>query len=145
MRSLLTALGLVAVLVMPARAQSDPTIWTRQVRAQLAQNQAVAGLVGMTLSHDILVGSLTEGYYDSHTAVLQAGVDYIITAVCDNDCGDIDLKLFRGATLVGSDIAADDRPVIRVVPPYTRLYTILAIMTSCGVSPCRYGIAIYAR
>jgi hypothetical protein len=145
MRSLLTALGLVAVLVMPARAQSDATPWTRQVRAQLAQNQAVATLAGMTLSHDIFVGSLAEGYYDSHTAVLQAGVEYIVTAVCDNDCGDIDLKLYRGVTLVGSDMAADDRPVIRIVPTYTRLYTIRVIMTSCGVPPCRYGLGIYAR
>jgi hypothetical protein len=145
MRSLLTALGLAIGFVMPARAQ-DGSVWAREVRLQLAQNAAAVQLLeGMTLSHDVFQGWLRQGYYSTHTAVLQAGTVYIVTAVCDRDCSDIDLRVFRNGTLVGSDTEEDDRPMVRVAPLVTRLYTIRATMAACSDSPCYYGIGIYAR
>ena len=76
----------------------------------------------------------------------KGGVNYVILGVCDNDCSDLDLRLFDpNGREVASDLLTDDNPVVNVTPRRTGTYTVRAIMTTCSSQPCRYGIGVYGR
>jgi hypothetical protein len=101
------------------------------------------------VEHDVeqpYLGQLREGQNTSWTVRLNAGTEYRIVGVCDNDCSDVDLKLFNPAgTMVDEDIETDDVPVLSITPPATREYTIRAIMATCSVNPCRFGVGYFGR
>ena len=137
------AVGMVGVLVAAAPPQDR---WEQQVRTllQRASNTTASG--GYVETHDAKMGSLREGQNTEWKIRLNAGTEYRIVGVCDHDCSDFDLKLFNVAgTTVSEDIETDDVPVLSITPPATREYTIRAIMATCSVSPCRYGVGVYGR
>lgn len=144
---MLRALTLLVVLVCaPAVAsaqvrkldQFEQTVY-RQLRAY------ESALDAAELTHEVWLGSLRDDARESVTVELEGGVDYIILAVCDEDCDDVDLRLYEGTNLVDEDVAGDDYPVVGVTPSSTRTYRLEPMMASCSVSPCRYGVAIYSR
>jgi len=143
-RTVILSAAALSLLGVTGRAQAQPDQWTRQVNSLLSQAAGVATSNGMSRTHEPYVGSLRTGASSSHTLQLNAGTSYSIIGVCDNDCSDFDLRLFdpRGRE-VDSDLLTDDQPVVDVVPPVTGTYTVRAIMTTCSVQPCRYGIGVY--
>ena len=137
------AVGVVGVLVAAAPPQDR---WEQQVRTLLERASSTTANSGFVQTHDPSMGQLREGQNTSWTIRLNAGTEYRIVGVCDNDCSDFDLKLFNSAgTMVSEDVETDDVPVLSVTPPATREYTIRAIMATCAVSPCRYGVGVYGR
>jgi hypothetical protein len=77
---------------------------------------------------------------------LTAGRSYIFQGACDQDCTDVDLELLdaRNTSLV-SDVATDDRPVLRYTAPRTADYTVRVWVAQCTVEPCYVGLRSYAR
>jgi len=120
--------------------------WEAQVARLLSQAASMATDNGMRRTHTPYIGSLREGATYNHTLQLNGGTAYSLIGVCDNDCSDLDLRLYdANGREVASDVLTDDTPVVNVTPRRTGTYTVRAIMTTCSSEPCRYGIGVYGR
>ena len=140
----LALLAVLACVPSVASAQiSKLEPFLRTVHKELNRYEDQFDLRDMT--HEIWTGQLREEEKVSLTVPLEPGEDYVIMAVCDEDCDDIDLRLFSGTTLVDEDVEVDDYPVVQVKPTAARSYRLEVVMESCDTSPCRYGVAIYAK
>ena len=136
----LAAVGAALLSAAPAAAQ--PGV----VRTQLDSAVSLMGNEGFRPQDDFVTGTLAAGEDEEFELELEGGKTYIIVGVCDNDCSDLDLRLFDpNGREVASDLLTDDNPVVNVTPRRTGTYTVRAIMTSCSSEPCRYGIGVYGR
>lgn len=140
-RAVTVALLAVAA-ASPANAQDR---WEQQVRTQLERAGTLTGSSGYVQTHGPWIQSLRAGQNQSWSIRLEGGVEYRIVGVCDNDCRDFDLKLISGGTTVAQDVAVDDVPIVTFTPAVTREYNLQAVMVTCSVNPCRYGVAAYGR
>ena len=77
---------------------------------------------------------------------LDRGRAYVIVAVCDSDCKDVDLRLLDNRRReIDRDVERDDYPAVAVEPERTDRYTVRAIMAASSAAPCRYGFGVFAR
>ena len=135
----------VAVLLVPAAAAAQNQ-WQRTVRNQVSEHGDFLSNRGYTLSGDVFDGSLRNNYYEDLTIKLQPGTSYGFLGVCDQDCHDIDLRLFDpDGDEVASDLRTDDWPIVSIAPSYSGTYTLRVVMASCSKDPCYYGIGVYTR
>jgi hypothetical protein len=144
-RTLAAALALSASALTAAPAHAQDT-WERQVTRLLGQVASVATDNGMTLTHEPWIGSLNDGTSERHTINLRAGTSYALVGVCDNDCTDLDFRLYdANGNEVAEDVATDDTPVITITPRRSGQYVLQAVMADCRADPCRYGIGVYGK
>ncbi len=95
-------------------------------------------------------GSAAEGSSNSHSLTLSAGEDYLIYAVCDQDCGDVDLFLYDpSGSLVASDTsvqAHDDFPTANAdfefEAPLSGTYRLEVKIYGCTTSTCYYAAEV---
>lgn len=142
----------VAIALLSSAVFLTPTVvlanrFTDQVRLQLMQAAVALGLANnYTLTHNPYVDSLGDGGSDSLTLNLQAGTSYAIVGVCDEDCGDIDLRLYDAkGNFIDSDTSSDDNPVVTVTPRWTSNFQVQVKMASCSNSPCYYGVGAFGQ
>lgn len=92
------------------------------------------------------VGQLTEGASAPYTMQLNAGTEYTIVALCDEDCSDINLSL---TDMYGNEIAADmnddDYPLITLTPPWTGRFQANAIVQTCSANFCYFGLGVFSK
>jgi hypothetical protein len=144
-RTLFAALALAAATLAARPAHAQDT-WERQVIRLLGRAGSVATDNGMSLTHEPTLGSISNGASERHTINLEAGTAYVLVGVCDNDCADLDFRLFdSNGNEVASDVATDDTPVISITPRRGGRYVLQAVMADCRADPCRYGIGVYGR
>jgi hypothetical protein len=75
---------------------------------------------------------------------LDADVSYLFAGVCDEDCSDLDLRLYdETGTLVDADVESDDGPKVRVTPKHSATFRLRVTMARCTDSPCYFGVAVY--
>ena len=135
----------VAVLLLPARATAQNQ-WQQTVRNQVSEHGDFLSNRGYTMSGDVYDGDLKHSYYEDLTIKLQPGTAYAFMGVCDQDCHDIDLRLFDpDGDEVASDLRTDDWPIVSISPSYSGTYTLRVVMASCTKDPCYYGIGVYTR
>lgn len=143
--ALIAAVGMTLAVASTAAASTQDE-WAQQVRRLLARVSSTASQRGMSLTHEPYIGSLPDGESSLHRIQLQGGHTYALIGVCDNDCTDLDMRLYdRDGDEVDSDVQNDDTPVVSVTPSRTATYTVRAIMANCNAAPCRYGIGVYGR
>jgi hypothetical protein len=137
---------LVAALLAPAAASAQDSRWHLQVSNQLDRYGSALSDRGYQVSHDLRKGSLNDDEGEYFTLELDAGRAYAFVGVCDEDCTDLDLRLFGpdGAE-VDSDLEADDYPVVEARPSRTARYRVKVIMATCSTSPCFYGVGVFAK
>ena len=71
---------------------------------------------------------------------------YWIVGVCDEDCSDFDLAVKNmDAEVVGSDLLADDAPIVILENARRSAYQIQSIMADCSMDPCLTGVRVYRR
>jgi hypothetical protein len=135
----------IAVLLVPAAATAQNQ-WQRTVRSQVSEHGDFLSSRGYSMSGDVFDGNLKNNYYEDLTIKLQPGTSYAFMGVCDQDCRDIDLRLFDpDGDEVASDVRNDDWPIVSVMPSYTGTYTLRVVMASCSKDPCYYGIGVYTK
>ena len=136
---------IVAVLLVPARATAQNQ-WQRTVRSQVGEHGNFLSNRGYTMSGDVYDGNLKNNYYEDLTIKLQPGTSYAFMGVCDQDCHDIDLRLFDpDGDEVASDVRTDDWPIVSVSASYSGTYTLRVVMASCSKDPCFYGVGVYTK
>lgn len=133
--------GVLLAAPAPALAQSR---WREQVNSQIDQASKILREKGFEKT-DTYDGTLNNEASESLTLSLRAGRQYALVAVCDNDCSDIDLRLYDNDTEVDSDIQNDDKPVVMVAPRGDGKFRLKIIMAKCATSPCFYGVGLFAK
>uniref|UniRef100_A0A8J6ZXF8 Uncharacterized protein n=1 Tax=Desmonostoc muscorum LEGE 12446 TaxID=1828758 RepID=A0A8J6ZXF8_DESMC len=121
--------------------------WVDSLRAQLIRTGVALDLGGnYELTHDPFVDQLSRNQSNYITINLRRGIDYGIVGVCDQDCRDIDLKLYdEDGNLIDSDINSDDKPAVRVRPRWSAQFKIKVTMARCRANYCYYGIGAFGR
>jgi hypothetical protein len=126
---------------IPAQAQ----LWQQQVTTRLERASSTAASGGMRSVLSPMTGSLRTGTNATHTVQLNAGTQYMLVGVCDDDCTDIDLVLLDpSGAQIGADLDRDAIPVVQVTPSRSGTYSVRASMPSCSSQPCFYGVGVYA-
>jgi hypothetical protein len=137
---LLLALALT-LLASPLAAQGD-----QQVRSQITLAAAALDGEGYRSTHTVATGWLRDGYYRDLTVTLRQGVEYAIVGSCDEDCDDLDLKLYdENWNLIDEDTGSDDHPVVEVTPNWTGTFHVRVLMEDCTASTCKYGVGVFGR
>ena len=138
---LVASVGLLAVVVGPVEAQ-----WQEQVNTQLRQMQAVLEERGYQRSGEVQTGATASGDTESISLTLRGGQEYVIVGVCDDDCSDLDLRLYdRGGNELAEDIELDAWPILEYAPSASGDFRVQVVMVTCSVSPCFYGVGLFAK
>lgn len=140
------AAALIALtLIAGPTASAQPALrdyLTRQFDNQEPDNvdqgfaRAVGPLAGMLASSSAAQLPLT----------LRAGQVIRVVAVCDQACGDLDLRVLnpRGE-VIASDVRSDDHPVVDLSAEMFGQHTIEVSMIDCSAPRCRYAVNVYTR
>lgn len=109
--ALVVAAGLAAPQAAPAQSR-----WREQVNVQIDQAAKLLRERGFEKT-DTYDGSLNHDASESVIIPLRAGRQYAVLAVCDNDCTDLDLRLYNSDDKeLAADIETDDAPVVTIAP-----------------------------
>ena len=136
-------LAVLGSMFSPVSAQDR---WEVQVKRQLrTQAQVLNVIVDGELENAFapFLRSMRRNQYQDITYRLVEGVTYIFTGACDEDCSDLDLKLFSDSTNIREDLDPDDNPTLVFKPAWTGIYRLRVIMVNCTREPCRYGIGAF--
>ena len=139
----LLAGGLATVPVVAQQQQTNQ--FEQQVRKQLDGVGETLKSKGFELTYQVFTSSLKDGASEMVTFRLRRGVRYALAGVCDQDCGDLDIRLLDpGDKEIARDVEKDDVPVVEVLADKTGEYTLKVEMAECADEPCAYGVAVYA-
>ncbi|HET6764245.1 MAG TPA: hypothetical protein VFH27_11255 [Longimicrobiaceae bacterium] len=141
-KGLQIAAGLCIALVAAPAATAQGR--AGNVSRQMAHAQELFAGHGLRPAGRGLTGTLEEGEEATLRLQLTAGVQYVISGVCDNACSDFDLRLADAAgNAVAEDVETDDTPIVRFTPQRTGVYVVSGVMSGCSQDPCHYGIGTY--
>jgi hypothetical protein len=91
-------------------------------------------------------GRLRNGNSGTHSMTVVGGNSYVLFGQCDNDCTDLDLKIYDpNGTLLMQDVAVDDHPTLEFKAYTSGQLRVEAIMARCNVNPCFYGLELLSR
>jgi len=137
-------------LVLPGAvlAQSDRDAVLSQLDV-VRDKSAESGwrVASNTLGGGTVVGQLS----NAGTVVLElnltSGMQNMVDAGCDNDCSDLDLRVYTGDgnTLITEDVADDDVPLVTFTPSASGRYLLLISMPKCSTPVCWFGFRVYEK
>jgi hypothetical protein len=147
MRSRLPLLGVALVLGALGVSAQDSDALIRQLSTRMAEPARTLQDSGFTMMDGVaLLGSLRARTYEDKTMRLEAGRQYIVVGVCDDDCGDMDLIVSdAGGREITADREDDPMPIVAIVPERTGDYTFRVQMYECRVEPCAYFVQPFGR
>ncbi len=132
-----------AAVQMP---QAGQNVYQQQILDRLGQVEQAFVAQGFQQIAQPVTGQLPAGQYQNWPITLNAGGDYRIIGVCDNDCGNFDLILYdENNNLISQDVLADATPIVSVAPNWNGPFTVQAVMQNCTVQPCYYALVLYGR
>lgn len=145
-RQVLSALLLVALPL----AALPPEQAHAQEHAQVVWDQ-------LKMHHDLLadsnfrflqyiISSEQQSGKSEWTFTMDSHNSYALTAACDSDCGDIDIRIKNA---YGEELAEDadesDNALIQFSPTASGQYTVEVEMYQCRQEPCYYGIGMFVQ
>lgn len=129
---------------VPPRSTATRERWEAQVIGFLVSGEEALTDEGIVRTHEYETGALRRGASETVRLQLDAGVTYMLRGACDTDCDDVDLRIFDpDGTLLESDVAADDFPVLILTAAVSGEHTVRVTMASCDTSICYYSLGIY--
>lgn len=91
-------------------------------------------------------GNLNDDAQATHEMTVVGGNQYVLFGACDNDCSDVDLKIYDvSGSLQMQDVAVDDTPVLTFTANSSGKYRVVVAMATCRTNPCYYGVQLMAR
>lgn len=138
--------ALFAALVLPLSGLVQANEYEAVVRAQLVAIKSIGEGEGYRHAFDDHYDLLGNRASDEYTFQLKSGREYFIAAVCDQDCSDLDLKLYdENDNVIAEDELVDDAPIVRVSPRWSGNFRLTVTMYDCGNAPCFYGVSVMGR
>lgn len=150
-RSARTAIAWVCFLAVAPMAKAQARYassneWLQQVEVLLAANDREVRDMGFALTHRPFYDRLRDGHYMTIDVDLDEGTHYAFLGVCDDDCSDLDFRLYdENWKEVAHDTDPDDTPVVQVTPIRSARFHLRVIMASCDADPCWWGVGVYGR
>lgn len=142
----LAVLAAMAVFGFGAAAAQVPDPFARQLAQRLAQVDSVQVDYGYSRAAGPFAGGLAQGGTRRFPVMLRAGQPYRAVGLCDNRCGDLDMRLYDpNGTLVTQDALADALPIVQINPQSTGTYALEVVMSRCASQPCYYAFNVYSR
>ncbi len=143
---LAASIALIAPGAVPP-AQQNMTQWQSMAKAEIEQvGQRLKAQQGFGYAGEAVLGSLEEFDDEDFEFEHVAHRDYLIVGICDNDCDDLDLRLYdRNDNVVAADLEIDDHPTLGLPAGRSGLHYVEAAMASCAVEPCFYAVQIFHR
>jgi hypothetical protein len=130
-----------------ARAQD----WRELVVKQLDHAGELVRGEGQTdanvLSRNEVIGVLEDEATSYIEVTLQGGVEYFFAGACDQDCNDLDLRLYLSEDFeeVAADIETDDVPLLSFTAPSSGAYLLGVDMADCEEEICYYGVRVFQK
>jgi hypothetical protein len=138
----LLTFALGCALATEAAAQAS---YQQQIRGALRTAAGRVALRGARAEGEPLMGVLNGGKTDSKNIDLQAGVRYAIVGVCDENCPDIDLRIFGPtAAKIAEDVQQNATPTLEFTAPAAGRYRLAVEMVTCSANPCAWGVQVLA-
>ncbi|MEZ4702035.1 MAG: hypothetical protein R2834_17005 [Rhodothermales bacterium] len=135
---------LVSLAAMPASIHAQS--YAQQVWDQLQRHYSVVSDLGDYQLRNYVMGTIREGETDTWTFTFSSDDEYVVTAACDNDCSDIDVKvLTESGKVIKEDTSDDDQPIVKFEPSSTDAYQIEVKMYKCSDNPCYFGFGIFRK
>lgn len=146
--SLVIAASLLALAPDAGSAQSPRANVLMQLN-QAARSAAARGFRPdpAAFNRDAVVGMLASRTSSFMELNLTGGASYVISGACDEDCADMDLRLFPSTSSdpLVQDTEDDDNPVISFVAPRTGRYMLAVDMARCQERLCYYAFRVLRR
>jgi len=162
--SILFAMAFVSAGVFAAAppaggSATRETVWTRhQLYAanELNHYRLFEQTSHMTLLNqgNFIIGSGQKGDKHSHMLEMKAGVDHLVMATCDEDCFDINLRVYDSdGKMIGEDVKAppiDTRILVakvQLVPAATQTFR-LEVEAYCregSIGACSYAVGVNTK
>ncbi len=138
----LLTLALGCALAPDAAAQAS---YQQQIRASLRAAAGRVALRGAQPEGEARMGVLNGGRQAPEFLELRAGVRYAIVGVCDENCPDLDLRIF-GPNLakIAEDVQQNATPTLEFTAPAAGRYRLSVEMVSCNANPCAWGVQVLA-
>jgi len=144
MKPALVPMLLAAAALAAASPSAAQNTYQQQIRSQLLRHSERVRGIGYNADREPVYGSLNDDDNDQKAVMLQAGNRYVMIGVCDEDCSDIDLRLFApDGTKIIEDIETDDYPTLQFTAPVTGTYRVSVEMATCRSNPCYWGMQVY--
>lgn len=125
-----------------ASAQSSD--YRQQLDQQLQKSRELFQGQGYSIAAGPFTGALQAGGKERFTLPVESGVSYKILGICDNDCSDVDLRLFNmNGQNIGEDVTDDDVPIVELQPTGTGTLQLEAHMVTCSNAPCYHAVEVY--
>jgi hypothetical protein len=125
-----------------AEAQGEPSILTVQLDAAARALQQEA-FTERGVRHS---GGLGEGGSSVIALQFEAGLQYLVVGVCDEDCSDLDFDLSGpSGEQVDDDYEVDDTPIVTAEVTVAGGYELTVSMASCSAERCGFAVAIFAK
>lgn len=142
--ALLCLVRVFAFLCLPSIVEAQGSHWERQVQGYIRETTRKLGDQGYGPTGENRSGTLNTRESTSFTVTLQAGNNYVVAGVCDDDCTELDLALYAANGYeVDAARQAGNAPILRVAPRETMAYRVKVFMSSCRMNPCAYGVAAF--
>jgi len=126
----------------PASAQNNE--YRQQLDLQLQTSRTQFQGQGYTVAAGPFTGALPAGGKERFTLPVETGVSYKILGICDNDCSNVDLRVFNlNGQNIGEDVTPDDIPIVELQPTGTGTVQLEATMITCSAEPCYHAIEVY--
>lgn len=132
----------IACIAMPAFAQSNE--FRQQLEQQLQKSRELFLQQGHAVAAGPFTGALPAGGKERFTLPVESGVSYKLLGICDNDCSDVDLRIFNmNGQNIGEDVTDDDVPLVELQPTGTGTVQIEVQMVTCSAEPCYHAVEVY--
>ncbi|MEQ1709059.1 MAG: hypothetical protein ABL864_12095 [Terricaulis sp.] len=143
----LAAAAALAALVLAAPASAQvPDPFARELAQKLSYAEQILGEDGYSRAAGPFAGGLAQGAARRFPLTLRAGQDYRIVGVCDQNCGDVALRLYDpDDALIARDVPEGGVPVMHVRPAFTGSHMVEVATPRCGGAQCWYAVNVYSR
>jgi hypothetical protein len=135
-----------ASVVVAVDTNAQDTSFNASARVLLERGTAPWATHGFMPMDTVHFGVLLPREADTLALTLQGGTRYVVVGVCDEDCGDLDLRLLDA---VGKPVASDDRsdnhPVLSIVVAAGGPYQLKVAMVKCSTPPCYYALRVLEK
>jgi hypothetical protein len=123
-------------------------MWKEEINTQLIRSSIVSDLIDsrFRVTHSPFYSVLSAYESEEMTVELARGVTYAFVGKCDNDCRDIDFRLYDGyGRLIDQDLSHDDYPLVRVTPTRSGTFRLRVAMPGCTTRSCGWGVLVLGR
>ena len=139
-------LGAAAVALGPEAAPAQRDHYAQLMHDALRRTAAFWEQRGFIATDGPRVGNLLQRERDSLVVTLRPESQYVALAVCDEDCGDLNLVLHDpSGQRLAVDVATHATPSLMASPTAPGAYRLEVVMVRCSAEPCYYGLQLLRR